>query len=71
LDDVSQRALAVLESSGLSRSEAIRYGLSVAADHLRRNDVIRSEAAVVAADQSDRQEMIDIAASMSRFRVEE
>ena len=70
LDAESQRALHDLESSGLSRSEAIRHGLRIAADQLRRKDTIRREAEMVAADQHDRQEMLNIAAFMDSLRVE-
>ena len=59
-----ERALRALEASGLTRSEAIRKGLLIAADELRRLDVIRAEAEVVAADQRDRQETLAIAAFM-------
>jgi antitoxin component of RelBE/YafQ-DinJ toxin-antitoxin module len=70
LDAQAQRALRVLESSGLTRSEAIRKGLSVAAEQLRRTEVIRHEAEMVAADQQDRQEMLEIAAFMESLRGE-
>jgi hypothetical protein len=62
--------LRALESSGLSRSEAIRKGLSVAADQLRRMEVIRQEAQMVASDQQDRHEMLEIATFMESLRAE-
>ena len=60
----------LLEASGLSRSEAIRKGLQVAADQLRRSEIIYAEAQMVASDQEDRQEMLEIAAFMESLRVE-
>lgn len=70
LDAESQRALYFLESSGLTRSEAIRKSLCVAADQLRRREMIRREAEMVAADQQDRREMLEIAAFMESLRAE-
>ena len=70
LDVQSQRSLRALEASGLSRSEAIRKGLFVAAEQLRRMDVIREEAQMVASDQQDRHEMLVIAAFMESLRDE-
>ena len=70
LDAVAQHNLNQLEASGLSRSEAIRKGLQVAADQLRRSEVIYAEAKMVANDQQDREEMLEIAAFMESLRVE-
>jgi antitoxin component of RelBE/YafQ-DinJ toxin-antitoxin module len=70
LDSEAQRSLRVLEASGLTRSEAIRKGFTVAADQLRRMEVIRREAEMVTADQQDRQEMLEIAAFMESLRAE-
>jgi hypothetical protein len=70
LDSEAQRSLRALEASGLTRSEAVRKGLTVAADQLRRMEVIRHEAEMVAADQQDRQEMLEIAAFMESLRAE-
>lgn len=70
LDAQSQRALRALESSGLTRSEAIRAGISMAAAQLRRMEVIRQEAEMVAADQQDRQEMLEVASFMESLRAE-
>jgi hypothetical protein len=70
LDAQAQRSLRALEASGLSRSEAIRKGLSVAAEQLRRMDVIRQEAEMVASDQQDRQEMLEISTFMESLRAE-
>jgi hypothetical protein len=70
LDSQAQRSLRALEASGLTRSEAIRKGLSIAADQLRRMDIVRQEAEMVASDQQDRQEMLEIANFMERLRAE-
>jgi hypothetical protein len=70
LDAQAQRSLRALEASGLSRSEAIRRGLEVAAEQLRRMEVVRREAEMVASDQQDRLEMQEIAAFMEDLRVE-
>ena len=70
LDAEAQRNLNLLEASGLSRSEAIRKGLQVAADQLRRSEMIYAEAQMVANDQEDRGEMLEIAAFMESLRVE-
>jgi hypothetical protein len=70
LDAEAQRNLNLLEASGLSRSDAIRRGLQVAADQLRRSEMIYAEAQMVANDQQDRREMLEIAAFMESLRVE-
>jgi hypothetical protein len=70
MDVQAQRSLHALEASGLTRSEAIRRGLTIAADQLRRMEVIRQEAEIVAADQQDRQEMLEIAAFMESLRAQ-
>lgn len=51
LDAEVQPNLNLLEASGLSRSEAIRKGLKVAANQLRRNETVFAEAHMVANDQ--------------------
>ncbi|HVA71446.1 MAG TPA: hypothetical protein VNF08_09025 [Acidimicrobiales bacterium] len=70
LDDESQRALHALETTGLTRSEAIRKGLCLAAEQLGRLEMIRREAEMVTADQQDRREMLEIAAFMESLRAE-
>src|SRR5262249_44682455 len=57
LDDDALRALARLEASGLSRSEAIRAALIEAADRRRKTASLRAEAREIAGDVSDRAEM--------------
>jgi Arc/MetJ-type ribon-helix-helix transcriptional regulator len=70
LDQEAQRALRILEASGLSRSEAIRTGLRVAAHDLQRKETIRKEVAMLEADNDDRREMLEIAAFMDGLRAE-
>ncbi len=53
LDDDAQRALAELESTGLTRSEAVRTGLQAAARHLRDRRELAREAELLAGDEAD------------------
>lgn len=50
LDDETERALQTLESSGLTRSEAIRSSLLSSAARLRRGRELADEAAALEAD---------------------
>ena len=68
LDDEAQRALRVLESSGLSTSEAIRSSLIESARKLRRSDELAKEVAALEADEADRAEMFTVAAMMESMR---
>jgi hypothetical protein len=52
LDDAAWRALAELEATGLSRSEAVRRGLVAAALRLRDRQRLIDEAAELAADEA-------------------
>ena len=70
LDDEAQRALAQLEASGLSRSEAIRTSLVKNAQQVRRRDALRQEMALLEADEGDRQEMLEVAEFMEMLRAE-
>ena len=70
LDDEAQRALAQLEVSGLSRSEAIRTALVQSAQQLRRREALRQEMAALEADEGDRQEMLEVAEFMELLRAE-
>ncbi len=70
LDDEAQRALSTLESSGLSRSEAIREAILMSAAALRRKQALREEMAALEADEGDRREMLEIAALMESLRAE-
>ena len=68
LDDDALRALAKLEASGLSRSEAIRRAVVDAAARLRRQASLAEEARTLESDVEDRNEMLEIAAFMERTR---
>jgi Arc/MetJ-type ribon-helix-helix transcriptional regulator len=70
LDDEAQRALAQLEASGLSRSEAIRAALVKSAQQVRRRDALRQEMAALEADEDDRREMLEVAEFMELLRAE-
>jgi len=70
LDAESQRYLRTLEAAGLTRSEAIREALRAAAERLKRRELVRREAELIAADQQDRQEMQEVAAFMESLRAE-
>ena len=68
LDDEAQRALRVLEATGLSQSEAIRSALLASAQRLRKQSELAAEAAALEADDVDRAEMLSIAAMMESVR---
>ncbi len=68
LDDDSERALRVLEASGLTRSEAIRSSLLASAERLHRRRVLAAEAALLEADPEDRSEMLSVASLMESMR---
>lgn len=68
LDDDSERALRVLEASGLTRSEAIRSSLLASAERLHRRRVLAAEAALLEADPEDRSEMLSVASMMESMR---
>jgi antitoxin component of RelBE/YafQ-DinJ toxin-antitoxin module len=70
LDEETQRALVILEASGLSRSEAIREAILSAAADTRRRQALRKEVAVLEADEDDRREMLETAAFMELLRAE-
>jgi Arc/MetJ-type ribon-helix-helix transcriptional regulator len=70
LDDEAQRALAQLEASGLSRSEAIRSSLVASAQQARNRDALRREMAALEADEDDRREMLEVAEFMELLRAE-
>ena len=67
LDDESERALRLLESTGLSRSEAIRSSLLASADRMRRRSQLAAEVAKLEADD-DRNEMRAVATLMESMR---
>jgi len=68
LDDDAERALRVLEASGLTVSDAIRSSLLASADRLHRRRVLAAEVAVLEADDEDRTEMLSIASMMESIR---
>jgi hypothetical protein len=64
LDDDAERALALLEATGLSRSEAIRRALVEEASRQRRSSALAAEAATLESDPADRDEMRAVAEFM-------
>ena len=68
LDDEARRALAELEATGVSRSDAVRQGLVVAAQRLRNRQRLVEEVAALAADEQDRAEAVEVAAMMEDLR---
>lgn len=68
LDHEAQRALAELEATGLSRSEAVRRGLVTAALRLRDRERLIDEVAELAAHDADRAEAAEVAAMMEDLR---
>lgn len=68
LDSEALRALAQLEASGLSRSEAIRQAIIDSASRLRRRAALAAEVASLEADEDDRREMLEVAALMESMR---
>ena len=68
LDDDAERALRMLEASGLTLSEAIRSSLLASAERLNRRRVLVAEAAALEADDEDRAEMLSVASLMESMR---
>ena len=68
LDDDAERALRMLEASGLTLSEAIRSSLLASAERLNRRRVLVEEAAALEADEQDRAEMLSVASLMESMR---
>ena len=68
LDDDAEQALRALEASGLTRSEAIRSSLLASAQRLRRGKDLAAEVATLEADETDRAEMLSVAALMESLR---
>src|SRR5262249_4705474 len=68
LDAETLRALAQLEATGLSRSEAIRRAILDSAARLQRRAVLAAEVAALEADNDDRREMLEVAAVMEIMR---
>ena len=68
LDAEALRALAQLEATGLSRSEAIRRAILDSAARLQQRAALAAEAAALEADDEDRREMLEVAALMEIMR---
>ncbi|CAN5593048.1 hypothetical protein BH18ACT3_BH18ACT3_19160 [soil metagenome] len=68
LDDEALRALALLETTGLSRSAIIRSALVSAAARLRDRQALAAEVAALEADEADRAEMRAVAELMEQLR---
>ena len=68
LDPAAMKALAQLEATGVSRSEAIRGAIVDSAGRLRRRDALAAEVAALEADEDDRREMLEVAAFMESMR---
>ncbi len=68
LDEDARRALAELEATGISRSEAVRRGLVAAAQRLRDRQRLIDEVAALADDEQDRAEAAAVAAMMEDLR---
>lgn len=68
LDEESQRALAQLEATGMSLSEAVRAGLEAAAQRLRDRERLTAEATALAADAGDRAKVAAVREMMEELR---
>lgn len=68
LDDDAQRALAELEATGMTRSEAVRAGLEAAAKRLRDRQRLTAEAAALGQDEADRAELAAVSEMMEELR---
>jgi Arc/MetJ-type ribon-helix-helix transcriptional regulator len=68
LDAEALRALAQLEATGLSRSEAIRRAILDSAARLQRRAALAAEVAALETDEDDRREMLNVAALMEIMR---
>lgn len=68
LDHEARCALARLEASGLSRSQAIRRAVIESAARLERGQGLADEVAALEADDDDRAEMLEVASFMANLR---
>jgi hypothetical protein len=68
LDAETLQALAQLEATGLSRSEAIRRAILDSAARLHRRAALAAEVAALEADEDDRRGMLEVAAVMETMR---
>jgi len=69
LNEEAQRALARLEASGLTRSEAVRRALVESARRAERRKALATEVAALESDEDDRKEMLEVAGLMESLRV--
>ena len=68
LDDDAQRALRIMEATGLSQSAAIRAALLASAERIRKRSELAAEAAALEVDDVDRAEMLSVASMMETMR---
>jgi predicted transcriptional regulator len=68
LDSEAMQALAQLEATGISRSEAIRRAILDSAGRLRKRAALAAEVADLEADEDDRREMLEVAGFMESMR---
>ena len=68
LDAETLQALAQLEATGLSRSEAVRRAILDSAARLQRRATLAAEVAALEADEDDRREILEVAAVMEIMR---
>jgi Arc/MetJ-type ribon-helix-helix transcriptional regulator len=68
LDPEALQALAQLEATGVSRSEAIRQAILDSARRLRKRSELAAEVAALEADDQDKSEMLEVAAFMESMR---
>jgi Arc/MetJ-type ribon-helix-helix transcriptional regulator len=68
LDGETLQALAQLEATGLSRSEAIRRAILDSAARLQRRAALAAEVAALEGEEDERREMLEVAAVMEIMR---
>lgn len=68
LDSEALHALRQLEATGMTRSEAIRVALVLAAARLHDREALAAEVAALEADEMDRAEMLAVAEMMESMR---
>ena len=68
LDPDVLRALAQLEATGLTRSEAIRRAILDSAARLQQRTALAADAADLESDEDDRREMLAVAVLMESVR---
>jgi predicted transcriptional regulator len=68
LDPDVLRALAQLEATGVTRSEAIRRAILDSAARLQQRTALAAEAAELESDEDDRREMLEVARLMESMR---